>query len=488
MERFQIQNITNKLKLAIHSAIEKNKFEDSLQLISVCAQIMYQTNIEYYDSELENSLKLVSTKIVNFTDQYQSEDTIIFYDSFGLDNRGLAQIYLKALCPNHKVVYVTFSDRINNIPEICNILNINNSKIEIIERRRNSKVEQIKKLEKIIREYCPKIFFFYSVPNDVVATTVMYMYENKMQRYQINLTDHAFWLGAGCVDKCIEFRDYGASISEKYRKILKEHIVKIPFYPCINRKQEFEGLPFEKKDRKIIFSGGALYKTFSKDNLYYLTIDNILSKFSNTCFWYAGSGDDSKLQELIMKYPDRVFFTDERKDLYQLLLHCDVYYSTYPICGGLMFQYAASAGKVPLTLKNNEITDDFLLNQKELSVEFDSPDNLINECGKLLYDSEYYIKRTEEMCNSVIVPQDFDNLVNKLIENRIKTGDYTFQQIDVVKFRNLYLDRLLEKDLNQMLVKKNNIYLIFRLMPIRTINGVYYKIIKKIMQLIKFIK
>ena len=92
------------------------------------------------------------------------------------------------------------------------------------------------------------------------------------------------------------------------------------------------------------------------------------------------------------------------------------------------------------------------------------------------------------MCNSVIVPQDFDNLVNKLIENRIKTGDYTFQQIDVVKFRNLYLDRLLEKDLNQMLVKKNNIYLIFRLMPIRTINGVYYKIIKKIMQLIKFIK
>ena len=38
------------------------------------------------------------------------------------------------------------------------------------------------------------------------------------------------------------------------------------------------------------------------------------------------------------------------------------YLSTYPICGGLMFQYAASAGKVPVTLKYDEdLTKGFLL-------------------------------------------------------------------------------------------------------------------------------
>lgn len=486
MEKFQIEAITNKLKKAINLAITNNKYEDSLSLISLCAQILYQTNIEYYDVDLENNLKLLSTRLARDVNEYQHEDTIVFYDSFGLDNRGLAQIYLKALCPYNNVIYITYNDRLDYIPQIKKILSQNNSELKVIDRKKMNKVEQIKALEQIVLHYCPKVFFFYSVPDDVVATTVLYMYENRMQRYQINLTDHAFWLGAGCIDKCIEFRDYGASISVEYRGISEKNIVMIPYYPLIDTEKSFEGFPFEKKERKVIFSGGALYKTLSRDNLYYLTIDKILTQVPDTCFWYAGSGDDSKIQELKRKYPDRVFFTEERKDLYQLLVNCDLYYSTYPICGGLMFQYAAIAGKIPLTLKNNEITDDFLLNQKDLMVEFDSPEDLISECSRLLTDSVYYDVRSKEMINSVISPKRFDYIVNQLVDNKIKSGNYNFYQIDVDKFRRLYLDRFTEQNLNQILIRNNkDIYLVFRLMPIRVIKALFLKLAKRMRGKIK---
>lgn len=68
---------------------------------------------------------------------------------------------------------------------------------------------------------------------------------------------------------------------------------------------------------KRLFSGGALYKTFGGENKYYDIIDNILKKYKEVVFWYAGSGDDSKLKELMKKYPGRIFHTLERNDLFK---------------------------------------------------------------------------------------------------------------------------------------------------------------------------
>ena len=68
------------------------------------------------------------------------------------------------------------------------------------------------------------MFVFYSTPEDVIGTTALYSYDGQFIRYQINLTDHAFWLGSQCFDKCIEFRSYGASISKEYREIQSSKI------------------------------------------------------------------------------------------------------------------------------------------------------------------------------------------------------------------------------------------------------------------------
>jgi hypothetical protein len=54
-------------------------------------------------------------------------------------------------------------------------------------------------------------------------------------------------------------------------------------------------------EKKIIFSGGSLYKTLGGNNKYYSMIDSILKKYTNTIFLYAGTGDSTKINELMKK-------------------------------------------------------------------------------------------------------------------------------------------------------------------------------------------
>ncbi|WP_022756273.1 hypothetical protein [Butyrivibrio fibrisolvens] len=472
-----IQKIIDKNKKIIHKCIKYGKYEDALLLISISANILYNTNIYYLDDDLENSIKIIADKLslnTNSPIDFESdEECILFYDGFGLNDRGLIQIYLNALCKVKRVIYVAFYDRKNMIPDVQKILNEYNCECRYICRRNKTVIEQIEQLNEYMKKYKPKRFFFYSVPDDVIATPVMSAYEGLVLRYQINLTDHAFWLGAGFIDNCIEFRNYGAKISYEYRKIEKDKIRIVPFYPVLHRDKEFQGFPFEKReDQKVMFSGGALYKTLGGDNKYYIIIDHILDKYSNLIFWYAGDGDRTEIDKIINKYPERAFLTSERSDLLQVLEHSDVYLSTYPLCGGLMFQYAAIAGCVPVTLKSGNISDDFLINQEKIGVEFWDIKDLYSEIDKLLTDDIYSESRSELMKKSVTNTQVFEEEVSKLIEG--KESDLfpaKFDHIDTKKFRNWYIERLSKSDIDAMFVRRNSVKLGIRFFPLSFLKG-----------------
>ena len=98
-------------KKAISRCINNKRYDDALSLISLCASLLYQTNIYYVDNDLENALRIISQKLIinSFSnkDYNANEDSLVFYDGFGLNDRGLIQIYLKALCKIKKVIYVT---------------------------------------------------------------------------------------------------------------------------------------------------------------------------------------------------------------------------------------------------------------------------------------------------------------------------------------------------------------------------------------------
>lgn len=481
-----LTKLIEKQKKAIRKELKNKNFEIALQLIYNCATILYETNQYYTDEILENALKEIAKNIGRRADFSASSDTVLFYDGFGLNDRGLIQIYLKALCKSKKIIYVTYDDRKNEIPDVLNILSSNKENATYFIKR-DKFLLQVAQLSKIVEETKPKDFFFYSLPYDVVATTVMQKYESVLNRLQINLTDHAFWLCAKAIDKCIEFRDYGASVSYKYRNIPKEKIVKLLFYPELHKERDFQGFPFEvKENQKVIFSGGALYKTLGDNNKYYYLVSKILEQNCDVIFWYAGSGDDSQMQMLIEKFPERVFLTSERNDLYQVLKHTRLYLSTYPITGGLMYQYAACAGRVPVTLYFDECTQGFLLNQDNLNIEFTNIEDLCAEVSKLLNDDEYFTEREKEMLNAVITEEQFTSTLNTILKNDNEHNfEINYTDIETSSFRNEYLNRVTKKDIDAILTNKLTFNASMKHLPIHLIRGGGIKILKKIKMKLK---
>ena len=201
------------------------------------------------------------------------------------------------------------------------------------------------------------------------------------------------------------------------------------------------GLPFNRKDNKVIFSGGSLYKTIDKDGTYYKIIRTILEKRENVVFLYAGGGDDSYLRNLQSEFPNRVYYIEERKDLYQLLCNVDVYLNTYPVGGGLMMQYAAIAGKPPITLYSGDEEDGILINQDNIIILFNTKEEVVNEVLRLLDDVKYKNERADDIKRSVISSSDFTTNLKKLLNTQHTEFDIHYKNIDTKEFIAEYINR-----------------------------------------------
>lgn len=484
MEWNEIAKLITDFKKKIRHSISKERYNDAMELISSCALLLYTTNQYYIDDALEDSIRTIAD--VFFPDVIErverrelKRDTVLYYDGFGLDSRGLARIYVEALVQNFNVHYVTYADSVNTAPEILKIVQENGGTVSFISRERPIGI--VKQLNEILRKSRAEKFMFYSYPDDAAAVMLLYAYEGVLTRYQINLTDHAFWLGAKAIDKCIEFRDYGACISSEFRGIPREKLVKLPFYPTINKGREFQGYPFHVKDgQKVVFSGGSLYKTLGDGNKYYQIVDDILDKHRDVIFWYAGSGDDSELRKCMARYPGRVYHTEERTDLFQVLQHSCFYLSTYPLCGGLMYQYAAAAGVVPLTLRRDEDNDGFLLNQDSLNVDFDAMDALKQEIDHIVTDESYRLAQGRRMQNAVISKEAFNQQLRSILTSGKSAQDIQFRHIDTEDFRHNYLEIFTQQDLSRLFARKRNLGIMLRYYPVITAKGIALKIRSKV--------
>lgn len=483
MKRDRVIELAADFHEKIGLAIDKKHHNDALELTFSCAMLLYTTNVYYVDEALEENVQaiadaLFAAEMKRAAREEMEQDRILFYDGFGLDFRGLARIYLEALVQDFKVCYVTYADREQEIPGILQTVREHGGTVSFISRGRP--VEMVKQLNTILCDCRAGKFFYYSLPYDVVGTTFMCAYEGILTRYQVNLTDHGFWLGARAIDKCIEFRDYGASISSEYRGIPREKIVKLPFYPKVI-PQEFQGFPFPVADgQKVVFSGGSLYKTLGEGNKYYQMVDYILDKHSDVIFWYAGGGDDSELKKCMARHPGRVFHTPERPDLFQILQHVSFYLSTYPICGGLMYQYAAAAGTLPLTLRRDDCNDGFLLNQDALGVIFDTMEELEQEIDRVLTDESYRQARSEQMRIAVIAPEKFSAELRQILVSDTSPQNICYRHIDTEAFRANYLVNFTEQDMLWLCVRKETVGVMLRYLPGMAVRGIILKLCLKL--------
>lgn len=462
----QIDEYILKLKYIIKNNLIHNKLEKSIIAAKVLSEIYYNYNQVYTDDELEEYLIKARDLLFYERKQYVVDNNcIFFYDGFGEDLRGLAVVYARALSLlNYKVVYACPTTGKGKIPHIVSEFNTENTNIIYIDKE-ISNIERIKQINSIFEDYKPKVAFFYTYPSDVEGA-IAFSNNNSSLRFQLDLTDHAFWIGVNAFDYILNGREMGASIAYYERGISKGRIIKLDCSPYINNDEYDKLLPFDIKSEKYIFTGGSLYKTLGdKGLLYYKTINDILLNFHDFKFLYAGSGDDTEMKKLIAKYPNRVFLIDERPDFYELIRNCVLYINSYPMFGGLMMRYAALAGKIPITLRHDNDADGILINQKNLGIEYDNFNDFIAEIHRLLSDDEYRKTRESILKDSVMTEEDFARNLKMVIEQH--RTEYSFENIrrfDTTKFRTEYKKRYTVKCLYQNIVKKDNIKL-FRYFP-----------------------
>ncbi len=459
------ERVIRKLDRIAADCIRAGKTERAMQAAGVSAEISYAWNQHYSDPSLEKDLLKISESLDTgeLPRPEPDPETVLFYDGFGLDTRGLALIYLKALCRlGYKVIYVTYdvdnrSKSATEQPEIRKATS--GSDIRMIYVKRSAKnLEKAKEILNLFDKYRPAVSFFYSFPFDIPAACAFTKAEGTTRRFLINLTDNAFWAGLNSFDFCIEFRDYGTGISFYDRRIPSEKLKVLPFYPFTDEEIEFQGYPFsfDEHSQKLIFSGGALYKTFSEDNAYYKLVDYILATDPETVFWYAGSGDRTGFDPLLRKYGGRIFITPERKDLLQVLKRCCFYLSTYPVSGGLMFQYAAKAAKIPVTFRHDMCNEGFLIGQEELGIEFDSIEETEAEISKCLSDTEYREQKEEKLTGALVTEEQFTEQLGRLLKSGKNDYSVTIKRQETETFREEYAKRWEVNSLVPFLIRRKN--------------------------------
>ena len=456
MESKYVEKYINFFTGKAQKAVQYGNFDKACMAGRISAEIQYQWNQTYVDENLEKCITIMAQKKKTIIKNYQIKDgVILFYDGFGLDTRGLALIYVKALCDlGYTVVYVVPENARHRQPEIQRVTA--GKEITFCYLQNSLGNRHIDDILQIFVKYQPEIAFFYTWPADIEACVAFEVMEGKVKRYQINLTDHAFWLGRDAFDYCVEFREYGACVSYLYRKIPEGKICLLHYYPYFDKDIPFKGLPFEVKNRPILFSGGSLYKTFDDKGTYYEIVEKIMQRHDDLLFVYAGNGDRSGLKKLQEKLSGRVYPIDERKDLYAVMQQCTLYLNTYPMIGGLMTQYAAIAGRLPLTLVNcqENSLDGLLLNHENINIEFNNKDDLIDEADKLLSDDNYRWQMESKLENSVVDESKFKQELSRLLKSGKTDFSFELRNIDTSEFRKSYIHRFNMNNLATAIINK----------------------------------
>lgn len=434
------------------SLLRRGQRNNALQAMWKMNYHFIQYNQFFRDETIESAYKILRDQMdALYPDDvapYEpDENCVLYYDGVGFDVRGLAAIYLKALADlGYKIVYLSDAATKGKTPTLMHILENAPTKAEIVYLNGGGASAYSSAICQTAQKYRPAHGFLYVDEVNPFGRLAFMRMQGLMTRYYIVLGDHCYWSCPDSFDIGLEFRNWGASITHFCRRVPKEKLIIQPYYPFFDHNVAFQGYPFERTAGDfVVFSGGALYKTFDEEMTYYKVISWMLRSFPHVKFWYAGSGNDSGLRALAEEFPGRVFHTDERKDLFQILEHIDMYLNTYPTPGGLMTQYSACAERPPLTLttfKGN--MQGLLLHNAELYITFHTVEEWKDAIQRYITDEQYRISLVQKMQNTVITPEHFTRNLKRIMEKGTSDFETTLSSIysesaaDLVKMRNWY--------------------------------------------------
>lgn len=442
-----IEKVYNKTKRLAFRSFVRGNYNDSLNYIKLCAKIAYDIGFIYCDDELDLLIEQISDEVIPSITIDCYDNKFVFYDYYPNDNRGVSQQYLRALIANKvEFLYIVENYVEDKTKSIINeVSNYDGGELFVIDNKLSYIDKALMVYSRIVK-YSPSKALLHLLPWSVTACLV-FSKVKELVRYQINLTDHAFWLGKRCFDYVLEFRDYGAIISMERRMIGSDKLIKLPYYPIVV-ENDFQGFPYEKKTGDVLLlTGGSYYKTFGENFKFYSILKDLLIKNPCLVVFFAGSGDSSYINNFIHDngFENRLFLLGDRTDLLQVLYQVDIYLGTYPIGGGLMTLYAAIAGKPILAYADQRNKLAYVENllydiSADLSISNSSLDLFYNEAYKLITDEDYRAFVASKTRGKVIRNDEFVELFKqKVIKNNIDEYFSKFE-IDYDYCLDLYLD------------------------------------------------
>jgi hypothetical protein len=417
-----INHLFVKFKQKAQKNLEHGQYDNCLKYLAAACRTAYTFYIGFTDAEIEFMLKDLGTKIQK-KGYLEGKARCVFYDTFSQDAQGLTMQYVDAIiAAGWEMLYITeFGlDDPRSARLKKTLADYSQAKVLAVPKNKTG-MAKAQFVYDAILEYAPDKLFMHIHPSAVEAVTAFYALPKEIVKYQIDLTDHAYWVGAGCVDYCFEFREYGASLSIGRRGIAKDHALLMPYYPMM-KGSVFEGFPKESEGRVRIFSGASFYKIIDENDTFFKLNKAILDANPNAVTLFAGGGDMAMLNGLIEKYglQGRFIPIGQRNDIFECYKHSDIYLSSFPQFGALMAQFAAHAGLPILAYAYSisGVVEEVVCQKHKERITFTDMDALVAEATRLVNDTEYRKLRGQAMRDCVISVEEF----NRSFKESVITG------------------------------------------------------------------
>lgn len=431
-----ITSLTNLFKTQAHKSITNGYYDNGIKFLYALCHTAYTFYLNYSDLEIEQLLEVLSKQINGdfslFAPYSQYKSRVVLFDTFSQDTQGLTMQYLNAIIAGgYELMYMTefgLDDPRSRIIKQT-LQNYPNAIVETVPSALKG-MKRAKYIYEKIYAYHPAKLFMHIHPSAVVPVVAFYALPKQITRYQINLTDHAYWVGAGCMDYTFEFREYGANLSVSRRGFSLDKILMLPYYPMM-QQTEFAGFPKEAEGKVKIFAGSAFYKIIDKYDTFFRLNKAILDANPEAVTLFAGGGDKSIIDKLIKKYnlEGRFIPIGQRNDIFECYKHSDIYLSTFPLFGGLMGQFAAHAALPILALekKTGGTVEEVICQKRQERITLPEIDDVVAEATRLIKDSDYRKQRGLAMKACVIDKDEFNDSFVKSIETNQSQYTITYE-------------------------------------------------------------
>lgn len=442
-----ISNIYSILKTSAEKSFRRGKNYDSLIFIKTAASWMSQFNAFYSDAEVDALLqKIAKQTFIEKKIEKPSAQKCILIDSWGWDHKGLSQQYINGLInAGLEILYICTRKDENRGSDIqASLKDCGRAEFVYVDSKKNA-LEAAKIIRNRIVDFSPSAIFLHINPYDTAA--LMACSElGGIKIFNINLTDHAFWLGSSLIDYNIEFRPYGMTVSQEKRALRQEQILPLPYYPIKSLSHPFQGLPTLPQNAIKVFTGGALYKMLGKEDIFFKIMESVLKISSNVYILVAGFNKEQIFEEKCKKLygNERILQIGNRSDIDEVFEHIDIYLSTYPMIGGLMSQYAAMHGKPIIAYHEkgdimNEV-EEIINNFQQSFHSCTNISDMIEYATKLIQDINFRQAEGKTLKEGLMTPQRFDDMLSYYYKNQTSKLNWEKDEINYDSFFERYLE------------------------------------------------